>query len=129
MLLADIKALFEQRGETRQSSATICEALVGMEERPWPEFSRGKPITVRKVAKLLSPFGITPNTIRLNGGATSKGYKLEAFKNAFECYLARFIRYIVTTRRNRGLQRISIHYIEITCNGWKIPATRSSRGL
>ena len=86
MLLADIKGLFDRLGG-RLASSKICEELTLMEERPWPEFSRGKPITARQVAKQLGPLSISPGTTRLDDGTTAKGYKLESFKNAFARYL------------------------------------------
>ena len=52
-----------------------------MEDRPWPEYRKGKPITPRQLAKLLAPFGISPGTVRTESG-TPKGYiraKLEGF--------------------------------------------------
>jgi putative DNA primase/helicase len=56
-----------------------------MEDRPWPEWRHGKPITVRQVARLLKPFGITPGTIRTQD-STPKGYYLTAFDDAFSRY-------------------------------------------
>jgi hypothetical protein len=90
MLLADIKELFDRLDTDRLASSRICEELALMEERPWPEFSRGKPITVRQIARQLGPLGISPGTIRLDDGATPKGYKLGSFKNAFARYLPPF---------------------------------------
>ncbi len=57
-----------------------------MEDRPWPEWKSGKPITLRQVAKLLGPFGIAPSTIRTMAG-TAKGYLLNQFEEAFRRYL------------------------------------------
>ncbi len=68
-------------------SATICEALAGMEDRPWPEWGRAnKAISTRGLASLLRPLGITPGTKR-EGAATFKGYRLDTFKDAFSRYL------------------------------------------
>ena len=87
MLLADIRALFEARGAERIASADLAEALAAMEDRPWPEWRKGRTITVRQIARLLSPFGIAPGTIRAADGSTPKGYRKSAFKDAFARYL------------------------------------------
>ena len=64
----------------------ILPALVAMEDRPWSEWSRGKPLSPRGLAKLLKDFGIAPSTIRVNGGATPKGYKRAAFEPVWKRY-------------------------------------------
>jgi len=85
-VLADIKAIFAERGKDRIASAELAAALGAMEERPWPEWKGGKPITQSGLAKLLKPFGIITTNIRL-GDATPKGYQLAHFQDAFERYL------------------------------------------
>ena len=87
-LLADLRALFDARGVDRLASAEIVDALAKMEDRPWPEWKAGRPITARQLARLLAPFGIRPTKIRF-GDATSQGYSLEAFEDAFRRYLPR----------------------------------------
>jgi len=86
MLLSDLRALFRERDIDRLSSAEIVGALETMEDRPWPEWKTGKPITVRQLATLLEPFSVTPNTIRIASG-TSKGYLLKQFEEPFRRYL------------------------------------------
>jgi hypothetical protein len=85
-LLADLKTIFEERGD-RLPSSMICEALADMENRPWPEWRRGKPITQRQLAKLLSSFDIAPLTIRTASG-TPRGYLVGQFTDPFSRYLA-----------------------------------------
>ncbi len=88
LLLADIKALFEQRRVDRLPSAAICDGLAAMEDRPWPEWGRNnKPITTNALSRLLKPFGISPGTIRMGPADTPKGYMLAQFEEAFACYL------------------------------------------
>lgn len=86
-LLGDIGAIFKQRGGDRLPSADLCEALAGMEDRPWPEWKKGKPITTRQLAQLLKPFGVSPTTIKQADGSTIKGYLRERFDGAFARYL------------------------------------------
>jgi hypothetical protein len=87
MLLADIRAIFGERGVERIASADLVAALIDMEHRPWPEWRHGKPLTVRGVARLLRRFGIAPGTIRAASGETPKGYRRDQFKDAFARYV------------------------------------------
>ena len=64
MLLEDIKRTFIDHDIDRLFSAELAEKLSQMEDRPWPEWHHGKPITAPQIAKLLEPFGIGPGTIR-----------------------------------------------------------------
>ena len=88
LLLRDLKALFEGTGSLSMFSADIVSRLSDMEERPWPEWRQGKPMTVRQLAVVLRQFGIRPATIR-QGQGTAKGYYKEAFAEAWERYLDR----------------------------------------
>lgn len=84
LLLTDLKNLFGQT--ERLASAEIVAALGTMENRPWPEWRAGKPITARQVARLLKPFGIHPTKIRF-GATTANGYEREKFRDAFSRYI------------------------------------------
>ena len=65
MVLSDIRDIFAARpGIDRLRSAEMADALGAMENRPWPEWRNGKPITPAALARLLGPFGITPGTKR-----------------------------------------------------------------
>ena len=86
MLLEDLRALFGERSADRLASADIVVALGNLEHRPWPEWKAGKPITARQLARLLEPFGVSPNSIRFGTG-TIKGYLLSQFDEPFRRYL------------------------------------------
>ncbi|HUZ47878.1 MAG TPA: DUF3631 domain-containing protein [Terriglobia bacterium] len=86
MLLADLRKLFGEEETGRLASSRIVEKLIEMEDRPWPEYSHGKPISKRGLAKVLGRFGISPRTIRTDNGIL-KGYVLEDFEDAFLRYL------------------------------------------
>ena len=88
LLLGDLRDLFDARRVDRLPSAEIAEALGKLEERPWPEWKNGKPITQRQVAALLRPFRIVPNNIRLPDGKTPKGYHRDQFADAWRRYLS-----------------------------------------
>jgi len=85
-LLADVRMIFRDKDCDRLPSASIVEALVGMEGKPWPEFRHGKPITPNQLARLLSRFGVRSKSIRI-GAETPKGYMLADFEDAFARYL------------------------------------------
>jgi hypothetical protein len=86
LLLIDLHGLFAERGVDRLPSAEIAEALAGMEDRPWPEWRRGHPITVRQLARLLRPFDINPKQMRI-GPEKVRGYELVDMEDAFSRYL------------------------------------------
>jgi len=85
-LLADVRDVFDARRVERISSADLCRALSEKEEAPWAEFCRGAPITPRRLANLLWPFGIMPRVVR-DGSATFRGYQASDFRDAFKRYL------------------------------------------
>jgi hypothetical protein len=85
-LLADIRAVFDERGVDRLASATLAAALHEIEESPWAEWY-GKPITATGVARLLAGFGIKPKVIRV-GEETPRGYPRDQFGDAWERYLS-----------------------------------------
>ena len=87
MLLADIKVAFEEKTLDRLASAEICDALTSMEGRPWADWKAGKPLTPNQLARLLKPFGIHSDSVRI-GGKTPKGYYLNNFTEAWNRYLA-----------------------------------------
>lgn len=83
MALEDIRDLFLRKSNPDDLlSKTIVEELAGLEHRPWPEISAGKPISPNKLAKLLKPFGIAPKH-RQDGNV----YRLSAFTEAWSRYL------------------------------------------
>ena len=86
-LLADLRGVFKDECADQLTSAKIVAALVEMEDRPWPEWKGGKPITVRQLAKLLQPFRIKPIQMKVGGDKNLRGYKLKAFDDVFRRYL------------------------------------------
>jgi hypothetical protein len=88
LLLGDLRSLFDERDDEAVSSSNIVERLATMEDRPWPELSKGKPITTNALARLLKPFGPKPHDMRIGqGGKTLKCYSRAAFEDAFGRYL------------------------------------------
>lgn len=86
MLLRDVVAAFEARpGEKAIPSGELVERIVGIEDRPWAEWQRGRPITTNGVAKLLKPFEVRPRNVRLTSGVV-KGYDRAEVEAAFARY-------------------------------------------
>jgi hypothetical protein len=88
-LLADIRDIFIERQTDRIASADLVDDLGRMEDRPWPEWKNGKPITQNQLARLLKPFKIKPSVQRI-GTKTPSCYELASFKDAFSRYLPTF---------------------------------------
>ena len=88
LLLHDLAELFDQRQVERIPTGEIIGALVQMETQPWPELSRGKPITPRRLAGLLGGFGIKSRSVRVDGENPLKGY----FRGDLDDALARYPR-------------------------------------
>jgi putative DNA primase/helicase len=86
MLLADIKAIFEDKDADWLASVKLCDTLATIESRPWADWKAGKPLTPNQLARLLRPFGIHPDNQR-TGEKVLKGYHRHQFKEAWERYL------------------------------------------
>jgi hypothetical protein len=90
-MLRDLRGLFGSREEL--FTETILTALWEMEDRSWPEWKNGKPISAKQLASLLKRFEkpdgagpISPEQIRI-GEESKKGYKAEWFTDAWARYL------------------------------------------
>jgi len=86
MLLEDVSKVFETRGVDRLPSQSICDDLAKMEDRPWPEWCKGKPITPRQLAKRLGVFGIHSQQHKQDGNKNLRGYEIADFKDALSRY-------------------------------------------
>jgi putative DNA primase/helicase len=87
-LLRDIQVAFTSKGIDRLRSEDLVEILTSDKERPWAEYRNGKPLSQKQLARLLSAFQITSNSVRFKSGTdTAKGYRLEQFEDAFQRYI------------------------------------------
>ena len=88
MLLADIESILEKFHLGKIHSDDLVSHLGAMEDRPWAEWSKGKPITKRQLAILLKDFGVEPKQVWANG-LNKRGYLLADFQisGLFERYL------------------------------------------
>jgi hypothetical protein len=82
-LLADLERAFANREEMQ--TATILEALIGMDESPWGDL-RGKPLDVRGLAQRLRQYDVKPKTIWF-GSKQAKGYTRADLKQPWARYL------------------------------------------
>jgi hypothetical protein len=86
MLLADLKSLFEAEPSGVLFTRQILDKLHAMEDRPWPEWRKEKPITSHQLSALLKPLRVLPNAVR-RGADHGKGYRREDLEDAFTRYL------------------------------------------
>jgi hypothetical protein len=82
-LLTDLVEILASTTDTIIPTKDILEQLVARDDRPWPTWRHGKPITARGLARLLGPLGIHPDRhLR-----TVRGYRADAFTDAIARYL------------------------------------------
>ena len=65
---------------------TLLAELHKMEDRPWAEYDRGRPLTATVLADLLKPFEIKPKLVRVRG-IPLRGYERVAIANAAVRYV------------------------------------------
>jgi hypothetical protein len=87
-LLADLRALFDRELSGVLFATEILTALHTREDRPWPEYRRGKPITASQMARLLRPLHVPTNKTVRRGTVTGKGYRAADLEDAWSRYLA-----------------------------------------
>jgi hypothetical protein len=92
-LLAAIRRAFAQADATRLTTDQLLDALMLSDDGPWVgwwerDISAGnrRGAAVR-MANLLKPYGISSASLRVDDDSTRKGYKIEHFLAAWECYL------------------------------------------
>jgi putative DNA primase/helicase len=112
-LLRDIRFLFSIGERDRISSQALCDELALLEERPWADWKKGKPLTPVQLARLLRPFEITSQNLKMPSDNSDKkvlkGYFLEKLSEVFARYLpppalekAVLIRYPATLQSGSG---------------------------
>lgn len=127
LLLADIRAIFDAQEADRLASAEVVRALVEQENRPWPEWHAGKPMSTPQLARQLHHFGIAPRTMRLGSSERLKGYLRADFRDAWARYAPSETpfpakppfsnRDSVTTRENTGESANFVTVTNQTCHG------------
>ena len=82
-LLHDIKKVFEAEDAPFISSTELAKKLSEMEDRPWSDWKRGKPITPKAIADRLRDFVIVPTQ---NDHGTARGYYRDRFEETWIRY-------------------------------------------
>lgn len=105
-LLAAIKAAFDQteHGGDTIGSEILIEKLTADAASEWKEWKAGKAITHAQLARLLNPFRIFPEQVRIDGRQV-RGYHRSRFADAWQRYLWSSLSYAafesVTTSQTR----------------------------
>ena len=115
-LLTDLRRHFDERPATAYSTAELLQYLNEIDDAPWCSFSKGKAMTARQIARLLRPYDIRPDDIRL-GDAVVKGYTAVDFMDAFSRYIPS-IRYNATSKVNTGESPYSVSATDTACSGY-----------
>jgi Protein of unknown function (DUF3631) len=114
MLLADIQTVFGTSDHLdRIASVDLIARLVENPDRPWAEYSRGKPITAAKLGRLLKPLGITAQVLRVEDG-TARGYYRHQFEDAFTRFISEKGAFKVSQRNKRDEQGTSGTFQSVT---------------
>jgi putative DNA primase/helicase len=83
-LLIDIRIAFGDDDEIR--TVDLIAKLIADPERPWVEWSKGKPITAKHIGRLLRDFKIISENVNGTGYSQAKGYKRSRFEDAWTAY-------------------------------------------
>lgn len=107
MLIEDITQILDGWPWDAIFSKVLVEKLIDLEDRPWFEWKRGKPLTQNSLAKLLKPYKLTSTSRRI-GTDTAKGYDKDKMMAAFTPYLPTApIQSVVTSQpiQDKGCER------------------------
>lgn len=85
MLLRDLHDMIEQEGGDYIGRTFVKNKLITLEDRPWPEYSHGKPITTNAITRLLRPFGIAARKVWFKGQSV-EGYQKDGVLEAYKRY-------------------------------------------
>jgi putative DNA primase/helicase len=85
-LLADVRTIYDDRDADVITSADLAAALVALTDRPWAEWSHGRPLSASRLARLVRPYGIMP-CVHWLGGRAVRGYRRAQWIDAWTRYL------------------------------------------
>jgi hypothetical protein len=86
-VLAAVKAAFANFADDAIGSEDLIQTITADPDSEWAEWRAGKPITQAQLARLLRPYGIAPEQVRI-GKRQVRGYVRAHFTEAWERYLA-----------------------------------------
>ena len=116
-LLADLRRYFDGGQATSHPTTALLQHLIEIDDAPWATYAKGKPMTARHLARILHPYGILPQNIRV-GNTVPKGYNVSDFADAFARYLPS-IRYNATSESNSGETPDSVSATAPHCSGYE----------
>ena len=89
MLLANVRAVFEDKGNPQRIPSTVLDkALRDLPERPWASMPKSsKPITAQARGRMLAGYGVKAETLRFDDAKDAKGYRRKAFEEVWSAYL------------------------------------------
>jgi putative DNA primase/helicase len=116
-LLADLRRYFDSGNATSYPTTTLLQHLTEIDEAPWATYAKGKAMTARHLARILHPYGILPQNIRV-GNTVPKGYNVSDFADAFARYLPDK-RYNATSQSNSGETPDSVSATDSTCSRYE----------
>ena len=86
--LAATKTVFESIEDDAISSEDLIQKITADPDSEWAEWKAGKPITQKQLARLLKPYGIAPEQVRIGGRQRQvRGYLRAHFIEAWERYV------------------------------------------
>ena len=85
-LLEDTREIFDAKGDICLRSDDIVQALIAAPDRPWAEWSKGRPITPHALAKMLRGFGIKAERGRVGTKNPVSVYARASFEPVWERY-------------------------------------------
>jgi hypothetical protein len=81
--------VFLAKGGDRITGKELIAALNELEDRPWSEWNRGRPMSQSQLSRRIGEYGIVSGNIKTGFGAeTAKGFYFRKFEDAFSRYLA-----------------------------------------
>jgi len=123
-LLTDLDQYFAARPTMQHHTTTdILNYLTGIDDAPWVTFAKGKGMTARHLSRLLKPYGIIPQNIRV-GNSVPKGYTVTDFRDAFARYLPS-IRYSATSKATSSESPYSASATDRHCSGYENASSAS----
>src|SRR5262245_54924563 len=69
-LVVAIRPAFSSKDTDRIASEDLTAVLVDLEDRSWAEWKNGKPMTKAQLARLLKPFDIVSDSVRIAADKT-----------------------------------------------------------
>jgi hypothetical protein len=88
LLLNDIRELFDRNETDRLPTVGLLGALAANEESPWSNWSNGRGLDARALARLLRPFKIGSHNLRMDDATILKGYERMDFEEVWATYLS-----------------------------------------